>query len=73
MTYMEEAPMNAHLAIYEKRLRDGADALERMESTGEGDTRYKRSLCHWLELLAAYEYEYEVVEAGSTVSLAAVI
>jgi len=63
--------MNGQIAAYEKRLRTGARTLERMESTGSSDGRYERALRSWLALLAAYEYETEVAEAGSQIALAA--
>jgi hypothetical protein len=34
------------------------------------DALYERTLRQWLALLAAYEYECEVVETGSEVALA---
>jgi hypothetical protein len=62
--------MNAQIAAYEARLRKGAQFLEKLEASGRVDALYERTLRHWLELLAAYEYESEIVEAGSEAPLA---
>jgi hypothetical protein len=63
--------MNAMLQAYEKRLRNGASQLEQMERTGRTDQQYDRMLRQWLQLLAAYEYEYEMAEAGGRMLAAA--
>lgn len=62
--------MNAQIVSSERRLRKGAEILERMEARGERDSRYERTLRHWLGLLAAYEYDCEVVDAGAEVAMA---
>jgi hypothetical protein len=43
-----------------------------MEAEGDRGSRYERTLRHWLELLAAYEFEYEMAEAGEPHIAAAV-
>jgi len=58
------------ISAYEARLRTGSDQLERLERTGRTDERYQRLLRQWLELLAAYEYECEVVHAGQGLAVA---
>jgi hypothetical protein len=65
MTVKARQTMTTLLAAYERRLRDGAALLERLESSGRTDQSYDRMLRLWLELLAAYEYEYEVCEQGT--------
>jgi hypothetical protein len=62
--------VNAQIAAYEQRLRKGARLLEKLEAAGRIDGLYERTLRQWLALLAAYEYESEVVEAGREVALA---
>jgi hypothetical protein len=56
--------MNQLIARYEVRLGEGARLLSSMEAEEEPGPRYERTLRHWLELLAAYEFEYEMAEAG---------
>jgi hypothetical protein len=63
--------MNAQVAAYEKRLEKGARYLEKLEVTGDVGARYQRALRGWLTLLAAYEYETEMLEAASPLALAA--
>ena len=62
--------MNAMIAAYESRLRTGADQLDRMERAGKRDETYDRTLRGWLELLAAYEYEFEMAAAGAELAAA---
>ena len=57
--------MNALLMAYENRLRAGAEQLEALEQSGRVDLRYERKLRSWLELLAAYEFEYEMAESAA--------
>lgn len=64
--------MNQLIARYEVRLGEGAHLLSNMEAQGEHGPRYERTLRHWLELLAAYEFEYEMAEAGDPQIAAAV-
>ena len=63
--------MNAHLQAYQKRLTAKCAKLERMERSGRTGARYDRLLRSWLELLAAYEYEYDIDEAGALLARAA--
>lgn len=64
--------MNSMISAYESKLRSGADRLERLERSGRTDQRYQTILRRWLELLAAYEYECEMVESASGVLAAAI-
>lgn len=66
--------MNALISSYENRLRNGAEILQKMETLGRRDARYHQTLRRWIELLAAYEYESEMDEAGlAAVGLATAI
>jgi hypothetical protein len=56
--------MNQLIARYEVRLGEGARILSNMEAEGNRSRRYESTLRHWLELLAAYEFECEMAEAG---------
>lgn len=64
--------MNQLIARYEVRLGEGARLLSNMEAQDKRDPQYERTLRRWLELLAAYEFEYEMVEAGDPRIAAAV-
>jgi hypothetical protein len=63
--------MNAQIAAYERRLRQGALMLAQLEGEGRIDSRYERLLRQWQALVAAYEYETDLFEAGSEMALAA--
>lgn len=61
-----EGYMSAMISAYENRLRVGAEQLEELERSGRTDRRYDRLLRQWQQLLAAYEFECEVAETGSS-------
>jgi hypothetical protein len=63
--------MNVRIAAYEKRLREAGAGLERLETAGRVGAYYQKMLRKWLALVAAYEYECEMIEAGT--ELAAVV
>ncbi len=66
----EVRAVNGLISAYEARLRTGAEQLEAFEQAGRRGVGYDRLLRNWLELLAAYEYEFEMAEAGSLLAAA---
>ncbi len=64
--------MNQQLKHLEERLRKGAAILAEMESKGLDDSRYRRVLRQWVQLVAAYEFESEMADSATDMLPAAV-
>jgi len=56
--------MNGMVRAYERKLRQGAEQLEALERSGATGRRYEVLLRSWLELLAAYEYECDMMQSA---------
>lgn len=62
--------MNALIAALEDKLRTESGELDRLEAGGAMGIRYEQAMRRWMELLAAYEYECDMVELAHDMAVA---